>query len=177
MITSAAQKAGFGGGLVVDYPNSRKARKMYLVLMVGNQEIPKGLDGEEASVAGKNGVGAEKKREEVRNERRRRKEDGKSKRGKKDISGKDWIMKKKELYRVRGKEGYVFAIDRSSKPISADADIAGFQEIRNIRLEREEFNSRCLTPCCSLFVCTQLWLPSSQTRSPIVGQRKVGCRE
>jgi hypothetical protein len=107
MITSAAQRAGFGGGLVVDYPNSRKARKMYLVLMVGSQEIPKGLDGEEASVAGKTGVGAERQREEVRNERRRRKEEGKSRKGKKEITGKDWIMKKKELYRVRGKEGYV----------------------------------------------------------------------
>ncbi|KAI9639459.1 S-adenosyl-L-methionine-dependent methyltransferase [Dioszegia hungarica] len=105
MITSAAQRAGFGGGLVVDYPNSRKARKMYLVLMVGSQEVPKGLDGEEMAVQGKNGVGAERKKEEVRNERRRRKEEGKSRKGKKETTGKEWVMKKKELYRVRGKEG------------------------------------------------------------------------
>ncbi|GFZ44025.1 18S rRNA (guanine(1575)-N(7))-methyltransferase [Saitozyma sp. JCM 24511] len=102
MIVSAAQRAGFGGGLVVDYPNSRKARKMYLCLMVGQQEVPKGLDGEEMSVEE-----TAKRREEIKNERRRRKESGgrKGKRGKKDITAKEWILKKKDLYRTRGKEG------------------------------------------------------------------------
>jgi len=32
MITSAAMKSGFTGGLVVDYPNSTKAKKYYLVI-------------------------------------------------------------------------------------------------------------------------------------------------
>ncbi len=32
MITSAAMKSGFSGGLVIDYPNSAKAKKYYLVL-------------------------------------------------------------------------------------------------------------------------------------------------
>jgi 18S rRNA (guanine1575-N7)-methyltransferase len=32
MITSAAMKSGFSGGLVVDYPNSTKAKKYYLVI-------------------------------------------------------------------------------------------------------------------------------------------------
>ena len=31
-ITTAALKSGFSGGLVVDYPNSAKAKKYYLVL-------------------------------------------------------------------------------------------------------------------------------------------------
>lgn len=35
MITTAAMRAGFSGGLVVDFPNSAKAKKYYLVLMVG----------------------------------------------------------------------------------------------------------------------------------------------
>jgi 18S rRNA (guanine1575-N7)-methyltransferase len=35
MITSAAMKSGFSGGLVVDYPNSAKAKKYYLVLEAG----------------------------------------------------------------------------------------------------------------------------------------------
>jgi 18S rRNA (guanine1575-N7)-methyltransferase len=102
MIVSAAQRAGFGGGLVVDYPNSRKARKMYLCLMVGQQEVPKGLDGEELSVEE-----TAKRREQIKNERRRRKESGgrKGKRGKKDVTAKEWILKKKDLYRTRGKEG------------------------------------------------------------------------
>lgn len=35
MITSAAMKSGFSGGLVIDYPNSTKAKKYYLVLEAG----------------------------------------------------------------------------------------------------------------------------------------------
>ena len=36
MITSAALKAGFLGGIVVDFPNSsKKKKKMYLVLTAG----------------------------------------------------------------------------------------------------------------------------------------------
>ena len=38
MITSAAMKAGFTGGLIVDYPNSKKAKKYYLFLMAGYSE-------------------------------------------------------------------------------------------------------------------------------------------
>ncbi|KAL1411300.1 18S rRNA (guanine1575-N7)-methyltransferase [Vanrija albida] len=107
LITSCAQKAGFGGGLVVDYPNSRKARKMYLCLMVGQQEIPKGLDGEEIT-----DTAAAKKRDEIKNERRRRRDKGiKGKKGKKDLTAKEWILKKKDLYRTRGKEG----VPRDSK--------------------------------------------------------------
>ena len=36
MITNAALKSGFSGGLVVDYPNSSKMKKIYLVLDAGN---------------------------------------------------------------------------------------------------------------------------------------------
>lgn len=44
MVTSQAMKAGFYGGLVVDYPNSAKAKKYYLVLMTGGAaELPKAL--------------------------------------------------------------------------------------------------------------------------------------
>jgi len=46
MVTSQAMKAGFYGGLVVDYPNSAKAKKYYLVLMTGGStELPKALGG------------------------------------------------------------------------------------------------------------------------------------
>ncbi|KAK1924164.1 S-adenosyl-L-methionine-dependent methyltransferase [Papiliotrema laurentii] len=109
MITSAAQKAGFGGGIVVDYPNSKKARKMYLCLMVGQQEVPKGIDGDEMGIEDK-----ERLRETIRNEKRRRKDKvggGKRKKGKADITAKDWVLKKKDLYRTRGKEG----VPRDSK--------------------------------------------------------------
>lgn len=79
---------------------------MYLCLMVGQQEVPRGLDGGEI-VAGVEEQA--RRREEVRNERRRREEGGnvrgKGKKGKNELKAKDWVLKKKELYRTRGKEG------------------------------------------------------------------------
>jgi hypothetical protein len=111
----------------VDYPNSRKARKMYLCLMVGQQEIPKGLDGEEMGVGDKARL-----KEEVRNESRRRKDKttggGKKKKGKTDISAKDWVLKKKALYRVRGKEGYVVRVQQGWTKLELTSQRAvGFQ--------------------------------------------------
>jgi 18S rRNA (guanine1575-N7)-methyltransferase len=38
MITNAALKNGFSGGMIIDFPNSRKARKYYLFLMAGYSE-------------------------------------------------------------------------------------------------------------------------------------------
>lgn len=89
LITSIAQKAGFGGGIVVDYPNSKKAKKVFLCLYVGGgggaQQLPEGLDGEEVEEGGN-----------ARFERRRERE--KSKNGKrKSVKAKDWILKKKEV--------------------------------------------------------------------------------
>ncbi|CAA7271551.1 unnamed protein product [Cyclocybe aegerita] len=98
LITSVAQKAGFGGGIVVDYPNSKKARKVFLCLLVGGgvgqQQVPQGLQGEEEEDS------------KARCERRREREKLRTKSGKrKSVKDKDWILKKKELYRKRGKEG------------------------------------------------------------------------
>lgn len=47
LLTSAAMRAGFSGGLVVDFPNSTRAKKYFLVLMVGSTSMlpsAKGLD-------------------------------------------------------------------------------------------------------------------------------------
>merc|ERR1719446_686821 len=51
MITAAALRCGFGGGLVVDYPHSTKAKKHFLVIYAGlsgdaPQRIPQGLQEE-----------------------------------------------------------------------------------------------------------------------------------
>lgn len=101
---STAMKAGFTGGLVVDYPNSRKAKKFFLCLMVGStagqmsqrqaqMELPKGLEGEE---------------ETIRNERKREKASGGRRKNIKDASKekgtKEWVLRKKELDRKRGSE-------------------------------------------------------------------------
>lgn len=51
MLTSTAMKAGFSGGLVVDFPHSTRAKKYFLVLMVGSssyQPQAKGVDGEDS---------------------------------------------------------------------------------------------------------------------------------
>jgi len=87
---------------VVDYPNSKKARKVFLCLFVGGggaqQQMPEGIEGEDDAHA--------------RFERRREKEKKRSRSGKrKNIKDKDWILRKKELYRQRGKEG----VPRDSK--------------------------------------------------------------
>ncbi|KAL4067909.1 williams-Beuren syndrome critical region protein 22 [Scleroderma citrinum] len=103
LITSIAQKAGFGGGVIVDYPNSKKAKKVFLCLFVGGggghqQQLPKALEGEED--------------DHVRFERRREKEKRRDRSGKrKSVKDRNWILKKKELYRQRGKE----SVPRDSK--------------------------------------------------------------
>ncbi|KAJ7709694.1 S-adenosyl-L-methionine-dependent methyltransferase [Mycena rosella] len=103
LITSIAQKAGFGGGLVVDFPNSKKAKKVFLCLYVGGgggaQQLPEALDGEDED-GGK-----------ARFERRRERENSKAGGKRKGVKDKDWILKKKELYRKRGKE----SVPRDSK--------------------------------------------------------------
>lgn len=44
LVTQQAMKAGFYGGIVVDYPNSSKAKKIFLVLMTGaNMAMPEAL--------------------------------------------------------------------------------------------------------------------------------------
>uniref|UniRef100_A0A8D2MNR6 18S rRNA (guanine-N(7))-methyltransferase n=1 Tax=Zonotrichia albicollis TaxID=44394 RepID=A0A8D2MNR6_ZONAL len=50
LITAQAMRAGFTGGMVVDYPNSAKAKKFFLCLFVGTSgTLPKGLGTECAS--------------------------------------------------------------------------------------------------------------------------------
>lgn len=62
LITSQAMKSGFTGGLVVDYPNSTKAKKFFLCLMTGgSQPLPTALGTPEAAERG-NHVAFESKR-------------------------------------------------------------------------------------------------------------------
>lgn len=102
-IMSFATRAGFGGGLVVDYPNSKKARKFYLVLMAGQAEVqqqhmPQGLGVDSPTGADGETVPYERRREK----HARRK--GKEEKRRKSVKTKDWLVQKKELYRRRGKE-------------------------------------------------------------------------
>ncbi|XP_022342193.2 18S rRNA (guanine-N(7))-methyltransferase-like [Crassostrea virginica] len=92
LITQQAMKAGWTGGLVVDYPNSTKAKKMFLCLFAGgqSQQLPKGLGEEEAMSSG---VSYTDKRERMKNMR-----------GKNPKTNRDWILSKKERRRRQGKE-------------------------------------------------------------------------
>lgn len=108
MIMSSATKAGFSGGLVVDYPNSRKAKKFYLCLMTG----PGGSSAANQPKALGTELGEGMEVDEVQYDRSRRAgaKEGKrggtgSKRRKGKETDKDWILRKKSLYRQRGKEG------------------------------------------------------------------------
>ncbi|XP_018320762.1 probable 18S rRNA (guanine-N(7))-methyltransferase [Agrilus planipennis] len=90
LLTTQAMKAGFYGGVVVDYPNSTKAKKFFLVLMTGgNMSLPKGLGTERDS---NNALYA--KRESIK----------KGKALKSLKCSRNWILEKKERRRRQGKE-------------------------------------------------------------------------
>jgi 18S rRNA (guanine1575-N7)-methyltransferase len=113
MITTAALRVGFSGGLVVDYPNSTRAKKYFLVLAAGPPETlptPRSGDGTE--------IDADYDKGEVRvdgrsggSNKRLKKGNGKHARtvfvgSKRHPEGKGvaWIKKKKEQARNRGKD-------------------------------------------------------------------------
>ena len=83
MITNSAMNSGFTGGLLVDYPNSTKAKKYFLCLFAG-------ISRQQASQQMPTPQGAQY---------------SKALRKKKtEISKKEWIKKKKALYIKRGVE-------------------------------------------------------------------------
>lgn len=99
MISSTALRCGFKGGVVIDFPNSSKAKKYFLVLHTGGGEFkpPAALAAEHEKAGAKGGVDFV----------------GSSKKGKKkgkrpdmriDVKSRDWIMKKKAKQARKGKE-------------------------------------------------------------------------
>jgi len=96
LITRQAMKAGFSGGLVVDYPNSSKAKKIFLCLMTGggNDKLPKGLGSEDrVDQSSKNQISFSDRKEKIRNTK-----------GAKHQTHKSWVMEKKERRLKQGKE-------------------------------------------------------------------------
>lgn len=92
LISECATAVGFGGGIVVDYPNSAKAKKHYLVLScdrTSRKQVQQSMSAEEqthvsVSAASRNGA-------------------TKPIRKKKGIKTKEWIIKKKDTQRKKGK--------------------------------------------------------------------------
>jgi len=73
----------------VDYPNSNKAKKVFLVLMVGSGgQVPQGLQGVAENVENE---------DQAKFERRRERAKARSNLKKKNIKGRDWVLKKKEV--------------------------------------------------------------------------------
>lgn len=93
LISECATAVGFGGGVVVDYPNSAKAKKHYLVLScdrTSRKQLPQSLTEEAQS--------------HVRVSAASRKGKEKPIRKKKGIKTKEWIVQKKETQRKKGKK-------------------------------------------------------------------------
>ena len=119
---ACASKAGFSGGMVVDFPNSSKAKKYYLCLMTGGTGIadpkPKGLtehstqemdyedeaeDYDNEGDSDSRGASAVQSsvQKTVKFGPRQRQKLAKIQKATKDRA---WVLRKKELYRKRGKD-------------------------------------------------------------------------
>uniref|UniRef100_A0A0D9VMB0 Methyltransferase type 11 domain-containing protein n=1 Tax=Leersia perrieri TaxID=77586 RepID=A0A0D9VMB0_9ORYZ len=110
MIVTAAMRAGFAGGVVVDWPHSSKAKKSYLVLTCGppslNSSLPKGKGQDGAMCSdddeSDDGSGDDGEAQTVGIYERNRPK--KRQKTKKNGKGKSWLLNKKEQMRKRGRE-------------------------------------------------------------------------
>lgn len=97
-------KVGFTGGLVVDFPHSTRAKKYFLVLMVGGggASLPnaKGINGE-GEPNDDDGDEDTQVRVMDRRSRKRKKGAGGGGQGNK-VKSRDWILKKKDQQRHKG---------------------------------------------------------------------------
>lgn len=103
LLLESAMRAGFAGGVVVDFPHSTKSRKEYLVLTCGppslSTAVPNGKgEGEQSCSDDVSGEDEDNDTVSVSERNRPRK---RQKLGKKS-KGKDWLLRKKEQMRKRG---------------------------------------------------------------------------
>ncbi|KAI8078791.1 S-adenosyl-L-methionine-dependent methyltransferase [Halteromyces radiatus] len=97
LITDVATRCGFEGGLLVDYPNSKKAKKYYLCLFAGQQS---GLRNEMPKALGEDGELHPDEQRSIAYERRRA--TTRKRRTKQNIKDKSWVQRKKEIAREKG---------------------------------------------------------------------------
>lgn len=92
LVMQCASKVGFAGGLVVDYPNSTKAKKHFLCLSFERSyQVPAAL-GENQDKEGVTTIA----RSTGRLEKKRKK-------AKASVKSKDWVLEKKERRRQEGR--------------------------------------------------------------------------
>ncbi|OVA11751.1 Methyltransferase type 11 [Macleaya cordata] len=103
LILGFAMRAGFAGGVVVDFPHSSKSRKEYLVLTCGppsiSTAVPNGKGEDEESCSDDESSGDEENQTVSISDRHRPRK--KQKIGKKG-RGREWVLKKKEQMRRKG---------------------------------------------------------------------------
>jgi 18S rRNA (guanine1575-N7)-methyltransferase len=101
LISECATAVGFSGGIVVDYPNSAKAKKHYLVLSCDKAskqqpQLPQAM------------TEAQRRQVQVSGRQNPKEFQRKGKpqpiRKKKGVKTKEWIIHKKETQRTKGKE-------------------------------------------------------------------------
>lgn len=103
LILSFAMRAGFAGGVVVDFPHSTKSRKEYLVLTCGPPSLttatPKAI-GEDEESCSEDETSEDEENETVciSDRHRPRKKQKITKKGK----GREWVLRKKDQMRKRG---------------------------------------------------------------------------
>lgn len=102
MITAAAMRSGFSGGLVVDFPHSTRAKKYFLCLICGppsvNTTLPKARGEQGGSETDESSDDEENSTVGFSERQRPRKKLKVSKKGK----GREWVFKKKEQRRSKG---------------------------------------------------------------------------
>jgi 18S rRNA (guanine1575-N7)-methyltransferase len=105
LISECATAVGFGGGVVVDYPNSAKAKKHYLVLSCDRTPgraaigMPQGM----TAGAGRNTVQVSGVNSRSNSNTRDNGKKAKPIRKIKGVKTKEWIVQKKETQRNKGK--------------------------------------------------------------------------
>lgn len=99
LISETATKVGFAGGVVVDYPNSAKAKKHYLVLSFDRSTTQRGREDltetateqqQHVTVGSATAAAGGKKKKPPRK--------------KKGVKTKEWIVHKKAMQRKKGKD-------------------------------------------------------------------------
>ncbi|GKY98402.1 hypothetical protein MPSEU_000797700 [Mayamaea pseudoterrestris] len=99
LISETATKVGFTGGIVVDYPNSAKAKKHYLVLSFdrGNAQKKRGVE----TMVGRTELPNVHVAVSTSRSRSGTKEPPRKKKG---VKTKEWIVHKKDTQRKKGKD-------------------------------------------------------------------------
>ncbi|KAI8975356.1 S-adenosyl-L-methionine-dependent methyltransferase [Mycotypha africana] len=110
LIIDVATRCGFEGGLLVDYPNSKKAKKYYLCLFAGQQT---GIKNQMPKALGEDGDLHPDEERSIQYEKRGHQYKKKS-RDRKSVKNKEWINKKKRIAREKG-----------DKPVANDSKFTG----------------------------------------------------